>query len=59
MVAVMFKVEAAVRIGLTSAACTSEACRYLVNSHIILFHLLIANDVRNPDDIYLSYLLTS
>lgn len=42
--AVMFKVEAAVRIGLTSAACTSEACRYLfINFLFKLLSVLVSN----------------
>ena len=54
---IMFKVEAAVRIGLTSAAYTSEACRYRAHVLIILviftfkltssFHA----NVANSDDI--------
>ena len=40
----MFKVEAAVRIGLTSAACTSEACRYLfINLLFELSSVLLSN----------------
>lgn len=45
MAAVMFKVEAAFRTGLTSAACTSEACRYFSKFPFNII-LSIRNDVR-------------